>query len=254
MNKINWDQYADYIFCINYLPNNKLNSISDILYNEGINIYDNSKFSFIYDVEHKLFMNEFNDIKENTFKLLNLNKRFNQNNTSYVFYVGMITYKILKIAQYFKYKKIIIFEDDIIFLKDKNYLKNALDFINNEDFDLCMCQTTFLDNAHGNIEFYKHNKSLQYLGTDMFMKTSTNVGIYGGSFMILTDTCINKLIDFFEIHNVVTCLDNLDGLYHILNLTRLFALKPLCIQSDMLSWTPEQIKLNNVNMNINEYI
>lgn len=251
---IDWKKYADYIFCINYLPNNRLTNISQTLTNIGIDINDNKFFSFMYDVEHKLFMNEFNDIKENTFKLLNLNKRFNQNNTPYLFNVGMITYKILKIAQYFKYKKIIIFEDDIIFLKDKNYLKNALDFINNEDFDLCMCQTTFLDNIHGNIEFYKHNKLFQYLGTDMFMKTSTNIGIYGGSFMILTDACINKLIDFFESYNVVTCLDNLDGLYHILNLTRLFAIKPLCIQSDMLSWTLDKIKLNNINININEYI
>jgi hypothetical protein len=87
----------------------------------------------------------------------------------------------------------------------------------------------------------------------MFLKVDKPMGIYGGGFIILTNKGINKIINYFESNNLTAALDDFDGLRDKMNLSTLFALKPLCVQGMMFNWSDEEIYEYNANMNINEY-
>ena len=244
MNKIDWHKYADYIFCLHYLENNRLNEISKTLTNININIFDTSFFSFSYDIEHCIFKEQYQNMKETSFYFFNKHAQFDGSdlkNTvhNYIFYLGYNTYKTLKITQYFNYDRIIIFEDDIIFLKDTDYIIKAMDFIKEQDFDICMCQTTFVDAWHG-IKSYLVNYKPN--------------GLFGGGFIILTNSGINKIVKYFEDNNLMVCIDALDTLRNVLNLNTLFALKPLCIQNDMINWTEARRNDENINIKLEDYI
>jgi hypothetical protein len=255
---IKWDKYVDHIFCLQYLHNNRLNEITKTLTNLGINVYDSKFFSFVYDYEHCIFMNQYQNMKEESFNFFNNNVYFEgsyleNDKHNYIFYLGFNTYRTLKIAQYFNYDRIIIFEDDIKFLKDTDYIIKAMDFVKEQDFDICMCQTTFMDAWHG-IKSYLVEDGCQDFGNDMFLKTELPLGIYGGGFIILTNKGINKIVDYYENHNLMVCLDALDTLRDKMQLSTLFALKPLCIQRNMIDeWSEEQRKEENINMIIEEY-
>ena len=250
---IDWKKYADYIFCIHYLPNNRLKDISKTLINIGIDINDSTYFSFMYDIEHKMFLNEYNIIYQNSFSYLNEITKLMYIYDQHLFYLGMITYKILKIAQYFKYERIIIFEDDLIFLKDLEYIKNTLNFVNTQNFDICSLQTTFLDCWHGLYEYISQLDYVTNLNNYTLFKTNSNLGVYSGGFLILTKNGINNIIDFFETNNVVICLDALEGRRHILNYEYMFILKPLCLQKWMLEIPVDDLMQFNANINLDEY-
>ena len=256
---INWNEYTDYIFCLQYLQNNRLNKISKTLTDIGININDSKFFSFIYDFEHCIFKEQYQKMKEESFNFFNENVFFKGSHLfldkhNYIFYLGLNTYRTLKIAQYFNYERIILFEDDIIFLKDTNYIKNALDFVKLQDFDICMCQTSFIQAWHGIKSYLIEHGGCKDFGNDMFLSTQNPLGLYGGGFIILTNKGINKIVDYYENHNLMVCLDALDALRDKMQLSTLFALKPLCIQQNMINeWSEKQRKEENINMIIDEY-
>ena len=120
MNKIDFSKYVDHIFCVHYLPNNRLENISKQFDYIGIDIHNNNLFSFEYGIENQLFADQIKDYCNKYNKLFK--GAFNYQR--YMFEVGLNIYHILKIAQYKKYKRIIIFEDDIKFLKDLDYFKS----------------------------------------------------------------------------------------------------------------------------------
>ena len=237
---IEWNKYVDYIFCLQYLHNNRLNEITKTLTNLGINVYDSKFFSFVYDFEHCIFMNQYQNMKEESFNFFNENKYYegshldiNQHN--YIFYLGFNTYRALKIAQYFNYDRIIIFEDDIKFLKDINYIIDAMNFVKTQDFDICMCQTTFMEGWHGDKDSYIIHGYAEDIGSDMFVRTKFPMGLFGGGFIIFTNKGINKIIKFYEDNNLMVCIDALDTLRDKMNLNTLYALKPLCIQENFFN-------------------
>lgn len=256
--KIDWKKYADYIFCLNYLPNNRKESISQKLTNLGIDINDNEFFSFSYDIDHNIFKDHYNDMMEKSFNIFNQNAYYtksylDKDKHDYIFYLGSNIYHTLKIAQHLNYKRIILFEDDLLFLKDHNYIIKAMDFIKTQDFDICMCQTNFMDAWAGIKSEILINDSGEDLGNDMFMKVNVPLGLYGGGFIILTKSGIDKIVKYFEENNMIVCLDVLDALRDKMNLETIFALKPLCIQEHMLEWPLERQHSQNINMNVNEY-
>ena len=259
MNMIDFSKYVDHIFCINYLPNHKKDKISKTLNAIGINTNDSKLFSFAYDIEHNIFKDVYTDMLEQSFKFYAENIcypgcKLTKENNSYIFYVGLIVYKILKMSKYLNYERIIIFEDDILFLKDHNYLINAFDFLNTQIFDMCICQTTFENCWTGDKKLLIKEGECQDLGNDMFLKTNEPLGVYGASFVILTKTGIDKIIKYFEEYNLIVALDSLDPIRDKMNLETIFALKPLCIQEHMLEWSIGVQRCKNINMNINEYI
>ena len=255
MNKIDWHKYADYIFCLHYLENNRLNEISKTLTDVGVDIYDSSFFSFSYDIGHCIFKEQYQNMKETSFDFYNDNVYFKpahlyEDYHNYIFYLGLNTYYTLKITQHFNYDRIIIFEDDIHFLKDTDYIIKAMDFIKEQDFDICMCQTAFKDAFHGVKSDLVAYGSID-LGNDMFLRTNKPNGLFGGGFIILTNSGINKIVKYFEDNNLMVCIDVLDQLRHLLKLETIYALKPLCIQNDYFN--ADNIKWINDNINLEEY-
>ena len=108
--------------------------------------------------------------------------RLNYDKHEYLYYLALATYRTLKIAQYFEYDRIIIFEDDIRFLKDIDYIKNNLELINTLDFDMCMLQTTFLECWHGIKKFILNNDHGVKEASENILRTVDNLGVYGGRF------------------------------------------------------------------------
>ena len=180
--------------------------------------------------------------------------RLNYDQQAYIYYVALTTYRILKIAQYFNYDRIIIFEDDIRFLKDIDYIIKNLELINTLDFDMCMLQTTFCDCWHGiKNDILDGDPGVKEAGENI-LRTIDNLGVYGGGFIILTNHGINKIIKYCEDNNVVLNLDIFDSIRHLVKLDTIFALKPLCIQQNMIEeWSNERYMNENINMIIDEY-
>ena len=258
-NIIDWKKYANHIFCISYLQNNRLDSIKKVFSNIGIDTNDNSLFSFIYDYEHCIFSEHHNEMKKLSFDFFNNHIMWegnclNYDKHEYLYYLALTTYRVLKIAQYFKYDRIIIFEDDIRFLKDIDYIKNNLELINTLDFDVCMLQTTFLECWHGiKNDILDGDPGVKEAGENI-LRTIDNLGVYGGGFIILTNHGINKIIKYCEDNNVVLNLDIFDSIRHLVKLDTIFALKPLCIQQNMIEeWSNERCMNENANMIIDEY-
>ena len=76
----------------------------------------------------------------------------------------------------------------------------------------------------------------------------------GGGFIILTNHGINKIIKYCEHNNVVLNLDIFDSIRDLAKLDTIFALKPLCIQQNMIEeWHNERCMNENINMIIDEY-
>ena len=69
-NIIDWKKYVNHIFCMTYLPSNRLESIKKVFSNIGIDTNDNSFFSFIYDYEHCIFSDHHNEMKNMSFDFL----------------------------------------------------------------------------------------------------------------------------------------------------------------------------------------
>ena len=255
MNKIDFSKYVDHIFCIHYLPNNRLENISKQFDYIGIDIHNNSLFSFEYGIENQLFVDQIKDYC-NRYNELFQGVFYYQ---PYLFDIGIKIYHILKIAQYKKYKRIIIFEDDIKFLKDLDYIKNALDYIFEQDFDYVHCDPNYSRMYRG-IEDYLLSYDLIYkLDNPYFYKLKyayKQTCIYDDGFIILSSYAINLLINLFERDQVVT---SLDMIYNpmwkddIFNLKIYGAIKPLAIQEKTLTYTPERLEGINIHMNIDEY-
>lgn len=258
MNIIDWTKYVDHIFCMTYLPSNRLNEISKTLMNVNIDINNPKFFSFIYDYEHKIFLNEYDNMRQKSYEFININLEYDgmKLKKPYIFDVALSIYRTLKIAQYFNYNRIILFEDDIIFLKDLNYIIKAMDFLKTQNFDMCICQSIFCDTWRGIKSYLKNEEGCEDLGNDMFMKTNDPLGIYDAGFNILTKDGINKIVKLFEDHNIVSSLDVLIALKKgiINNFNICFALKPLCIQKCMLDLDINFLQTLNANINIKEYI
>lgn len=76
----------------------------------------------------------------------------------------------------------------------------------------------------------------------------------GGGFIILTNNGINKIIKYCEHNNVIFNLDIYDSIRDLAKLDTIFALKPLCIQQNMIEeWPNERCMNENINMIIDEY-
>lgn len=258
-NIIDWKKYANHIFCMTYLPSNRLESIKKVFSNIGIDMNDTSFFSFIYDYEHCIFSEQHNEMKNMTFDFFNNHtmwegNRLNYDQQAYIYYVALTTYRTLKIAQYFNYDRIIIFEDDIRFLKDIDYIIKNLELINTLDFDMCMLQTTFCDCWHGIKNDIINNVTYVKEVSENILRTADPLGVYGGGFIILTNHGINKIIKYCEHNNVIFNLDAYDSIRNLIKLDTIFALKPLCIQQNMIEeWPNERCMNENINMIIDEY-
>lgn len=249
----NWKTYLDHIFCMTYLPKNKYDKINTRLLNTGIDTKDADFFSWYFDIDDYSINDSIQLLKQNFINYFNDNcdTDFRYDNDNYknkYTKLGINTYHILKIAQYFNYDRIGIVEDDAVFIKDNDYIKSIMETLSSQSFDMCQLQTTFDDCEAGNVEYLLTNNNAEIVNANI-LRQIYPAGVYGGAFIILTKSGINKVIDLFETNKFVCPLDALELIKHKTNLDCLFLLKPLCIQTDFYKFTDEWLHTKNINMN-----
>ena len=255
MNKIDFSKYVDHIFCIHYLPNNRLENISKQFDYIGIDIHNNNLFSFEYGIENQLFVDQIKDYCNKYNKLFEGAFDYQR----YMFEVGLNIYHVLKIAQYKKYKRIIIFEDDIKFLKDLDYIKNALDYIFEQDFDYVHCDPNYTRMYRGIEDYLFSYNLISKPDNPYFYKLKyayKQTCIYDAGFMILSSNAIDLIISLFEKSQITTGLDmiyNPIWVNDISNLKIYGAIKPLAIQDKIINKDKDYLNSVNVHLNIEEY-
>ena len=256
--KINWFNYVDHIFCINYLPNNRYNSFINKLKNVDIDINEIpiSKLTFLYDNNINLFNVKFNDnndilnkISENINKLIKNDLIYKYEYFKPTFKLSLNIYKMLKIAEYFDYDRILYLEDDIAFINNKNYLINALNSLNELSFDILLGQGAYQFNE---INIF-NNKDILSFENEYFLKFNNKaVTTYGASLCILTKQGIRKLIKLYESLDYPIGLDMIfninDFIFDIITVK-----KPLAIQDYYFNVSNDNLKKINPFINIEEY-
>lgn len=267
MNKINWYNYIDHIFCINYLPNNRYDSFSKKLSEIDIDINNipSSKLTFIYDHDLNLLNSRLsNNINMNNLlndinKLIINDFDYKYNYTKTTLKLSLNTYHILNIAKHFNYDRILYIEDDPVFLKDKNYLINALNRINTLDFDIflgqgCYCFNENMFNEDNTINgYYKDNILYE---DEYFYKINEDVlSSYGSSICIITKSGINKLLQLDEYLNYPIAVESMFGIKNNNNIkfNILTVKKPFAVQDYYLDVEDYKLKQLNPFININEY-
>lgn len=130
MNKIEFKDVFDHIYCLHYLPTeNRLPKIKEELKRVGID--ENADyFSWVYD-----YPSPVNDMIYND-KRLNMSVTLRSSGRDYIKRVSMKHYEIIKEAYSLGYKKILILENDIRFHRDLDYINKML--LNIPDTDIVM--------------------------------------------------------------------------------------------------------------------
>lgn len=119
---INWNKYFDHIFCIHYLDKNRLvrhnNLVNEL---KRVGIYNSGIFSFIYDYNCDIMNEMFNNVR---------NFEWNYNGKMINHYGKRTTINHLLAyvnSYYLGYKKILVLEDDIAFLKNIDEIETILE-------------------------------------------------------------------------------------------------------------------------------
>ena len=127
---INFKDYGvEHIYCINYIKNNRKKQLEQEFDYIGINYLDNSLFSWEFDYDDNVL-----NLKEKYELEKKKNELCFQKFDYYTyelkfetFKLSLRNYSIMKKSLDLGYKKIMIFEDDIVFLKNINKIKTILD-------------------------------------------------------------------------------------------------------------------------------
>lgn len=256
--KINWFNYVDHIFCINYLPNNRYNSFINKLKNVDIDINEIpiSKLTFLYDNDINLFNFKFNDdnnifnkISKNINNLIKEDLYYTYEYFNTTFKLSLNIYKMLKIAEYFDYDRILYLEDDIAFINNKNYLIDALNSLNELNFDILLGQGAYQFNETNIL----NNKDILSFENEYFLKFNNKViTAYGASLCILTKQGIKKLIKLYEFLDYPICLDMIFNINDF-PFDLITVKKPLAIQDYYFNVNNSNLKKINSFINIEEY-
>lgn len=143
--KINWTKYFDHIFCIHYVNKdniNKHNYIVDEL--KRVDIYNSGIFDFIYQVDSQIS----NSMYEKCETSYDYNNVYNYKSLSGKC-LTINHYIAINLGYTLGYNKILILEDDVSFLKDKNEIINVLEKYKDD-----------------NVESIKYEGSTKYLLND----------------------------------------------------------------------------------------
>lgn len=190
---INWDIF-DHIYCLHFKPyNNRFIDISKAL--GGVGILNKRQFSFWYSYPSE----EYDRLYEQWLaeeKIFDFEKSHVPGDfgSSRIFNLAMNSYNLLKEAYANQYRRILICEDDIVFLKDKKLLKEYIDHFPLEldivNMDYWMIN---LDDGKTYQEVIQNHKINSY-----FSETTGVAEIVNASFISLTRRGIKHCLDNLE--------------------------------------------------------
>lgn len=127
MSIIDWKKYFDQIFCVQFLPHRKVRGERICNELERVGILNSGIFQWKYS-----FSSPFYSVLKNNIPIRHQNVRDKQTQ----FDISLTHYEIYKFAYEFEYSRILILEDDVVFLKDLNEIKTILDNSPNTDIVL----------------------------------------------------------------------------------------------------------------------
>lgn len=239
---INWNKYFDHIYTVNFV-NHKLRQIN--LNNElkRVGVLDSGIYDDIEFIPSPL-INKLSDMS------LDVSNITFDSFTKYKMYnILFNNYFIVKQAYLNGYKKILVFENDIRFLKDINHIENLLDSsinIFNTDKPTILLGSSSL--AINNDKYY--NCDYADKSYDANIVLVNNRSLAGTGFNVYNIGAMKQLIDFVE-SNKFAIIDQYWLIYN--NDTDIYFMpKHICVQED---WIGQMVnchkdyQMNKVTMN-----
>ena len=245
--KINWSKYVDQIYCITF-PNKQMNELYTEL--KRVDILDSGIYYEFENISSPLFkymfLGTFGSLKEDCV----MQKKY-----SYAYDVTIAHYYCMKHAQQHNYDRILILENDNIFLKDKKDIVNILDAAYNNYKDGFI----FLGSALHKIYDYPEKLHIFDIRNTLYQCTETvdydiikltdNFNTAGGaSFNIYDKTAYEYFIKFIEDKNYWT-VDVYKNIYDINKINIYISNTYIAIQE---CWIGKMLNSLN-NYNCNEY-
>lgn len=187
--KIDWNKYVDHIYsvtCTKDIPQ------IEILQKEldRVDILNSGIYTNFINVDSPFYKLIYNNVE----KVDDYNPYNNQVKLTYAIYY------LLRLSYELRYERIIIMEDDIKFLKDKNNIIKVLNHIDKvpKDFDIIACNIercmiNYYDFEKNNSSEFINNVYYQYHNPEAFTNylSCSTINIYSRNGM-------KKLIEFFE--------------------------------------------------------
>ena len=255
---INWKNYVDQIYVITHTK--RINN--EYFYNElkRVGIYDSNIMFIFENIQTPFYKELFNIIVKNNNADKYVDQGYNSDdikrNTEYskVFNSVIAHYYCLKHAQQHEYSKILILEDDLLFLKDLNQIETLL----NNAYNFYSEGFIYL----GNLSFIindKYNTTYQCTETfnDEINRFYINT-VYGGgaAFNIYDKKAYEYLINFYESYNYAP-LDLYSIIYENAleenSIKILYSNTHIAIQYDWLKFFLFATRLYNIEYINNKY-
>lgn len=243
---------VEHIYCINYIKNNRKPIIQKEFDFIGINYNDSNIFSWEYDYDDNVY-----DLRQK-YEIERDKNKYYQNKFEYypydlrfeTFKLSLRNYSIMKKSLDLGYNKIMVFEDDIVFLKDINYIKHILD---NQDFncDILLLgpsarfsrlfnddiHDVYAENVYNFYDYYVTNRNTHYFdlycaGCNIYSRDAMKAYIY-----IIENICCMSPDLYFYYEQ-----------YHEKNIKIHSTIYPICCQRSDIGETQ-----NFKTVNINEY-
>lgn len=202
--QIDWKKYVDKIYIITYTTrrNNEffyeeLNRVGIMDYPELIHTFENIHTPFYKDLFNTIVKNNNKDRYYNYGpNTLDIEKNTEY---SYVFDAAMAHYYCFKHAQQHNYEKILVLEDDILFLKDISQIKILLDNAYNQYSKGFM----FLGNlGHIVNDKYRSTYQCNEVFEDTIYMFTNDIDYCGGAgFNIYDNVAYEYIINYYESYN-----------------------------------------------------
>ena len=246
---IDWKKYIDKVYIVNYVGQlNRYDELLNELYR--VDMTDDIIYNF-ENINTPLYNSLHSNFKDNSF-----DKILSHENLYYAFDCSMGHYYCMKHAQKHNYKRILILENDVRFLKDKAEIKKILEeSIKVFDTDK---PTILLGNS--NIVIHENNK---YTCINLYNKYQDNK-IYdnvnnisnlfctvGAGFNIYNTQSMKIFCDYIESNNFAV-IDQYNILYDMNNIDLYFTYNQICVQQNWILF--EDTRLYNASKPTFDYV
>lgn len=213
--KINWKRYFDQIYLISYTKNVEHRAIAEAeLKRIGVESYQVK-----YSVDNKLLDN----LKE-SFNSMDIKK--------HALYVTNTHYETIKEAYDLGYERILILEDDVVFLNDISKIKDELDYALASNADISMYDYVEYDTSH-----------IEYDAWLCQLSSAYSLDRRGMEYMFKNIESNFSVIDFYFTNCVQTITNKLTGEVSYINIGNILGFEPshtvpqtnrICIQSKII--------------------